>query len=187
MVKKLKALTATQIVRALKDRKGQHVLVSWERPLKTLGEVSMDIRKRTVAYVRAGINYANLAAVKAGIEAGTRDEVQGLQWGEWEQFPFIIKHTPRGTSKVIRYVRLYPAVFGNLQNEMVTSYTIDGVAATAEQVKPYCLASEFRKSAMDKLMEETTTPTPEQIQEARNKDRVDCFTLKAENILSIGD
>lgn len=149
---------ARSIVKQLKDCKGQHVLVSWERPMKTRADVAMSIVKRTAAYVRAGIDYAKLASVKEGIESGERNEVQPLPWGEWVEFPFIIAH------KGNEYLRLYPSVFDNLTKKIAVEYVMDGVVSTAEQVKPYCLASEFRVK----------------------DEPAKCFTINVDNILDIG-
>jgi hypothetical protein len=150
------SLDAKAIVETLRTRKAQHVPATWERAMKTLKGTKENITKRTTAYVRAGIDYANLAAVKQGIEAGEREAVEPLPWGEWVAFPFIIAH------KGAEYVRLYPAVFDNLK--ATVEYFIDGKPATVEQVRPLCLASEFRERDEAPL----------------------CFTLKAESIVSIG-
>lgn len=151
-------MNATQIVEALKTRKGQHARVYWTRTLKTLKDVPCVVTKHTTAWVRAGINYANLASVREGIEAGEREEVQPLKWGTWSQFPFIITH--KGND----YVRLYPAVFENLKTPEV-AYFIDGKEATAEECKALCLASEFRE----------------------REDELTCFTINTANIQGIED
>lgn len=149
---------AKTIVAALIERKAQHVPAVWEREMKTRKSVTQKITKRTKAFVRAGIDYANLAEVKNGIATGERDEVQALPWGEWAQFPFIIRHNDK------EYVRMYPATFANLQEKISVEYFIDGQAATLADVQPLCLASEFRDRDEKPL----------------------CFTLKAESILEIG-
>ncbi len=155
-------MNANEIVNALKGKSGRHVPAVWEKKMKTLKGVTLPITKKTTAYVRAGIDYANLSTVKEGVESGERGDVQGLPWGEWELFPFIIRHTPKGASVSFQYVRLYPAVFDNLKTTV--QYFIDGHPAKLEQVKPLCLASEFRDEEKE----------------------ITCFTLRAENILSIG-
>lgn len=152
-------MNATQIVEALKSRKGQHVRATWQRTLKTLKDVPMVVTKRTSVWVRAGINYANLTSVREGIESGEREEVQPLKWGTWAQFPFIITH--KGND----YVRLYPAVFENLKTQTRVEFFVDGLPASRESAQALCLASEFRD----------------------REDELTCFTLKAENILEIGD
>jgi len=152
-------MKATEIIQQIESRRGQHVLVTWQRVAKTLkGASSLLIVKRTSAWVRSGINYANLGEVKEGIADGTRGEVQPLPWGEWIQFPFIIGH------KGMEYVRLYPATFDNLVPSV--EWSINGRPATYEAVEPYVQSSEKRKSEDDKPL---------------------CFTVKAESVISIAD
>lgn len=154
-----RTLTAAQIVSALKENKGAHTPIVWERAMKTRADIAFTVTKRTCAYVRAGIDYANLSSVKEGIESGERGEVQALPWGEWSEFPFIISHKGRN------YVRLYPATFANLAAKTTSEYVADGVVITEDDAKRYCLASEFRK----------------------RDEPVTCFTIKAADILSIGN
>lgn len=149
-------MTGIQIVDALKAHKGQHVPAIWQRTAKVFADCPLVIVKRTTAYVRAGIDYSNLALVREGIENGTRGPVQSLKWGTWAQFPFIIAH------KAKEYVRLYPAVFANLTPTV--EWFIDGRPATYADVEPYLLASEKRDS----------------------EEEVTCFTVCADNVLSIG-
>lgn len=152
-------MQASEIVEKLKSRKGQHVLITWQRPAATLSKFTgVSIGKRTSAYVRAGINYANLSKVQSGIAAGTRDDVQSLPKSqEWEQFPFIIRRKD-GTRQ---YVRLYPATFDNLTPSV--EWTLNGVPSTYEAIEPYLMASEKRK----------------------NEDKADCFSLPAEYVTDI--
>ncbi len=149
---KKQKMKASEIVQKLQSRKGQHVGVQWSRVMKTRAGVGSVIIKSTRTFVRAGIDYANLSSVKA-----EGRDVESLPWGEWVQFPFTIAH------KGVDYVRLYPAVFANLRP--VVTYSIDGRVASAEEVRPLCLASEFRDS----------------------DDAPKCFTVKAESIVAIDD
>lgn len=135
------------IVATLQSRKGQHVEIVWRREAKTRKGTAFVIEKRTRAFVRAGINYANLASVKQGIEAGTRDEVQPLpDWQEWAEFPFILRHKGNGTE----YVRLYPASFDNLAHATKVEWLMDGVVTDYASVEPYLLASEKPKADDEK-------------------------------------
>jgi len=152
-------MQATVIVSQLQGRKGQHVLAVWQRVAKTFKDCPMLITKRTSAWVRAGIAYANLAVVKEGIASGERGEVEEIKWAEWIQYPFILRH--KATHK--EYVRLYPAVFDNLKTPSV-EWAIDGKPAAYEQVEPYLLASEKRKD---------------------NEDRPLCFTLCADDVIAL--
>jgi hypothetical protein len=152
-------MKAIEIIQAVQNRKGQHVKVTWQRPAKTLKDCALTIAKRTSAYVRAGIEYANLATVKEAIASGERDEVQSLpSWSEWVQYPFISRHKQTGQE----YVRLYPAVFANLKPEV--EWSIGGKPATYAECEPYLLASEKRKD---------------------DDERPACFSLKAEDVIAI--
>ncbi len=148
-------MNATEIVAMLKDHKGQHVKAVWQRVAKVGKDCPLLIIKRTSAWVRAGINYSNLATVKAQVASGEKEEVEGLKWGEWMQFPFTIAH------KGQEYVRLYPASFSNLATPSV-EWSIDGKPVSYEQVEPYLLASEKRK---------------------KEDERPLCFTLKASDVI----
>lgn len=153
-------MKALEIVSALQGKKGQHVAITWQRPCKTRKGFAGIIAKRTEAFVRTGIDFANLSTVKAGIVAGERGEVGSLPWGVWRAGfeKYIIDH------KDTEYVRLYPSVFGNLKSKV--EYTMDGKPASYEQVLPYLLASEHRKD---------------------DDKPVECFTVKAEDIVQIGE
>lgn len=135
-------MEANEIVRRLSEVKGQHVQVGWTSLITPNKEnKGLRILKTTIAWCRAGINYAHLASVKEGIKSGERGEVQPLKWGEWELFPFIIKHTPKGSAEVVRYVRLYPASFDNLKPQV--SYLVNGIQKTRDEVKLLCPPSTF--------------------------------------------
>lgn len=148
-------MKAIEIVNQLKDCKGQHVLVTWQRACKVLASCPHVIAKRTSAYIRAGIDYANLATVNDAIALGLRGDVQSLPWGQWSVFPFIINH------KTVDYVRLYPASFGNLKPSV--EWTIDGVPCTFAQCERFLVSSEKRHEDEKPL----------------------CFTVKAQSVLSI--
>lgn len=151
-------MKSEQIVDALQTIKGQHVRVVWARKCE-VKKGSPDIVKRTIAFVRTGIDYANVAEVREAIEARERGEVQPI-WkgkGEWTEFPFVFKHVTTGAE----YVRLYPASFDNLTPSV--QYSVNGEPVTFELVRPYLKASELR---------EGEKPT--------------CFCLKAENVETIG-
>jgi hypothetical protein len=129
---------AKEIVESLKSFPGSHRGIVWQRDAKVKKDCPYaNVRKQTMAYVRAGIDFANLGAVKEGIESGERDEVQALPWGTWSVFPYIIEH------KGNEYVRLYPPVFGNLRP--ITRWFANGSPVEFSAVRPYLLASEMPK------------------------------------------
>ena len=149
-------MNATEIIDNIKNRKGQHVKVTWQRVAKTLHVSNLLVTKRTEAWVRAGIEFANIGKVIKAIEAGERGEVQELPWGRWFDYPFIIEH------KGILYIRLYPSSFVNLATSV--EWAINGRPTTYNDVACYLLASEKRKE---------------------NDERPLCFTIKAESVISI--
>ena len=152
-------MKAAEIVSELKQtNKGAHVKVTWSRPCKTLKSFDGGvITKRTSAFVRAGIDFANLASVKNSIANGERGEVQSLPWGTWREFPFVIEH------KGNEYVRLYPASFNNLRPSV--EYSRDGFPVTLNEIAPFLQASELRD----------------------NDDKpIECFTVKADSVISVG-
>lgn len=157
-------MKAIEIINALKGKKGQHVQAVWSRKADTLKDCPFTITKRTAAWVRSGIQYANLTNVKNAIQSGERGEVGKLPFGQWAKGyeNYIIIHTPKGATAPVEYVRLYPATFENLSHPHV-EWTMDGIPATFEQVEPYLKASEKRK--------EDEQPA--------------CFTLRADSILEI--
>ena len=132
-------MKAQEIISQIQGKAGQHVKAIWQRLAKTRKGCNAVIAKRTEAYIRTGIDYANMA-VNADKETGP------LPWGEW--MPgferYIITH------KDNEYVRLFPASFANLQNAMKVEWTMDGIPATYEQVEPFLLASEKHKEGDDK-------------------------------------
>jgi hypothetical protein len=154
------SMTAQNIVDALKAHKGTHKGLCWRRKVKTLKVCTATIEKETRAYVRAGINYANLASVKDGIASGERGEVQPLPWGTWAQFPFIITHTPKN-GVLTEYVRLYPATFDNLTDAIRVKYYMNGVEVKYQDIEQFLLGSEKRSDEDEK---------PE------------CFTIKAQDL-----
>ena len=155
-----KLMQAIEIINALKGKAGQHVQATWQRIAKTAKSFDGIVAKRTTAWVRSGINYSNLADVRSAIEAGEREPVQSLPWGQWREgyANYIIDH------KDNEYIRLYPATFANLATPSV-QWLLNGVPATYAQVEPYLLASEKR----------------------HDDDKPACFTINAENVLSIGE
>jgi hypothetical protein len=152
------AKSAIEIIEALKGKKGQHVLAVWQRAAKVAKSCPFLIVKRTEAWVRSGIQYSNLSTIRDAIEAGTREAVEGLPWGQWREgyANYIIDHKDK------EYIRLYPASFDNLSTPKV-QWAMDGKPCQYSDVEPYLLASEKHK----------------------DEDRPACFTVNAENIIEI--
>ena len=155
-------MKALEIVNALKGKAGQNIKITWQRVCKTRKSSASDviIAKRTSAWVRSGINYANLQDIRNAVERGEREPVEGLPWGQWREgyANYIIDHNQT------EYIRLYPATFDNLRNTV--EYTLNGMPATYAEVEPYLLSSEKHNP---------------------NDEKPACFTVKAESVLSIGE
>jgi hypothetical protein len=154
-----KQMNTTQIVESLLNHPGAHKRIAWQRESK-VRKNAPSVQKRTRAWIRAGIDYANTAKVKNGIANGERGEVQPI-WngaGEWAQFPYIIRHKVTGQE----YVRLYPAVFDNLTKALESEYFMGGKVVSFETVKPFLLASEYPKD-----------------------EKPDCFTIKANDLVMV--
>ncbi len=130
-------MNAYKIIETLAQYPGANTKATFERLMKTRKEFAESVVvKRTSTFVRAGIDYANLASVKAEV-AVTGEPTGPLPWGTWAQFPYIITH------KDTEYVRLYPPTFANLTPTV--EYFVNGLPANRETVEPLCLASEFRE------------------------------------------
>jgi hypothetical protein len=148
----------------LASKKGANLKATWGKTLKTRKEGrGFKVEKITSLVVRGGIDYDNMGIVQEKREDGSLpSQNAGLPWGQWVEFPLHIEH--KGTD----YARFYPASGVNVATgEAFTpevTFLIDGVVSTREQAQALCLASEFPKR--------DETPL--------------CFTVKADNVLSIG-
>jgi len=117
--------------------KGRYTGLRYGKVIKTRkGVETGEIVKITSARVRVGINYDNMKSVKEGRESGALPAKNaGLPWGEWEIFPFVIKHKEK------RYFR-FSLDSGSRFN---TSYFLNGKKVSKEYVQSVALASEFPK------------------------------------------
>lgn len=94
---------AKSLIAAIEKCAGRFIRASFQSTVKPAAAHKGKILiKSTVGVFRSGIDYANLASVKDGIESGVRGEVEPLPWGQWALFPWIITHNGA------EYVRLYP-------------------------------------------------------------------------------
>jgi hypothetical protein len=163
------SLTADQILMNILNAKGQFVKAVWKSnptPAGAHKKAGVVLEKRTTAVCRAGVNFANLSSVKEGIESGERGEVQPLSWGEWwvddndrNWFPYIIKHTPKGSVDEQFYIRLYPT-----ETRPNCVYFVNNQEVDRETFASYLTPSEAAKMT--------------------SEDRPECFTIKKDNILS---
>ena len=168
---KSNSVSAEIITDKILNSKGNFVKASWKSnptPAASFKKEGVILEKHTVSVVRAGINYANLSAVKNAIEDGERGEVEELPWGRWDKFPYTIKHTSKGSDEEVTYIRLYPT--DNSNHSTKSMYFMNGAEVSKELFASYLTPSESRK-----LLEPT------------EKDRPLCFTIKYDNILDIVD
>lgn len=134
-------MTQAEIIERIKSRKGQFSRVVWRRPAHTR-KGSPSIVKETSVIVRCGIEYDNTQGVKAGRSNGTLPaENAGLQWGEWEEYPWLIAHKGK------RYVRLYP-----VQNSVPqVIWSMDGVVVKKSEIESYLLSKEKSNNSQTAL------------------------------------
>jgi hypothetical protein len=160
-------LDAASVRDKILNAKGNFVKAAWKSNPKPKAEhKNVLLEKRSVAVVQAGVNYANLSAVKDAIAAGERGEVQELPWGQWYEdkltkkswFPYVIEH------KDELYLRLYPSQGNNHKTQTV--FYADGKEVTKDEFATYLTNSDAKK-----LLE------PE-------KDLL-CFTIKLDNLLDL--
>ena len=151
------------------NAKGNFVKAAWKSnpsPAAAFKKDGVLLEKHTVAVVQAGVNYANLSAVKDAIAAGERGEVQELPWGEWykdpltgkDWFPHVITH------KDEFYLRLYPSEGNNHRTKSV--FYVNGEEVTKEDFAKYLTPSESKK-----LLDPEEKPL--------------CFTIKLKNLLDL--
>ena len=138
--------------------KGSFQRVAWKSnptPAAEHKNKGVQLEKITSAVVKAGIDFSNLAVTKEGIASGERGEVESLPWGEWESFPFIIRH------KGEKYVRLYPA---SQENQIETKFFVNGRQTYKADFASYLTPSEQKKMY--------------------SGEKAACFTVKASNLIS---
>lgn len=170
-------LSAEAIRNKILSCKGQFVKASWKSnpaPAASFKKEGVILEKHTVAVVQAGVNYANLSAVKEGIASGERGEVGELPFGQWyvdpltqkSWFPHVITHRPKGSEKDQFYLRLYPS---NANNHIPKSiYYVNGEVVDKKKFAEYLTPSEARK-----------------ITDPKEDDKPLCFTIKLENIIDL--
>lgn len=164
-----KTIDAASVRDKILNAKGNFVKAAWKsnpKPAAAFKDVLLE--KKTVAVVQAGVNYANLSAVKDAIAAGERGEVQELPWGTWYEdrltgkswFPYVIEH------KDELYLRLYPSQGLNHKTQSV--FYVNGEEVTKDEFAKYLTASEAKK-----------------LLDPKEEDRPLCFTIKLKNLMDL--
>ncbi len=115
-------------------RKGQIVTVDTVRPLKVRKGMP-EILKHSTFQCRVGVTYDNIGVVQEKRESGELPaENQGLPWGEWEIFPYVIAH------KGEKYLRCTMLRNGFHRAPV---FTVDGTEIPRDEAQRMALASEF--------------------------------------------
>ncbi len=129
------------IIDTVLKKKGQFGCVILNKPLKTRKGVTSTVSKISQITIRAGINYDNLAKVKEKRETGELPSInQGLAWGTWEHYPYIISHNDK------KYIRLYPS------GKPKEQYFVDKAPVCVNSIKELVLASELPKEEIPDCM-----------------------------------
>lgn len=129
------------MARIKKGQNGSFRSMVMERPLKTKKAYADEVlTKRTETVVRLGVDYDNIKNVKMKRENGELPEKNaGLQWGEWESFPYIVKHKDK------KYLRCATSK----GNTPITTYYRNGKKVSFEEIENMLLASEKTSKEKD--------------------------------------
>lgn len=150
------SLTAQDIKENIINAKAHYVKCTYRTEKKPKASFKgTQLVKVTSGVFRSGIAYENLQEVKEGIASGERGEVQPLPYGEWDNYPYTIKHNDK-----IQY-RMYPT--NNKTHRPKSKYFVDGNLVSNEEFAGY-----LTPSAAEKMLNPTPTP---------------CFNVKEENII----
>jgi len=129
-----------EMLEKLKSRKGQVVTITTERAVKVKKGMPA-VTKKSKFQCRVGVTYDNIQAVKDKRASGELPaENQGLPWGEWIEFPYIIGH------KDDVFVRCTTI---NSGNTWPTVYVSEGREISVDSVKQMAYASEFAERERD--------------------------------------
>jgi hypothetical protein len=102
----------------------------------------LDIVKVTNLIARLGVNYDNLSQTETNREEGKAPkENAGLPWGQWKQYPFLIKH------KEADYLRIYAN-----KSQTKVDWLLDGKKVKKDLIKGMLLSSETSKPTEDNYL-----------------------------------
>ena len=149
---------ASAFVDACSSRKGQFISLDFKSepaPSAEFKKAGVVLEKISKGIYRTGINFANLSAVKEGIENGERGEVQPLPKGQsWAIFPLVIK---KEDGSLLLRVTMAEGHFPQV------TYKVNGSEVSKENFESY-LPPSARSS---------------------NKERPLVFTIKESNLLAV--
>jgi hypothetical protein len=122
--------------------KGANIVLEWTRSVKTRKGVTDTILKSVRMVGRVGIEYDNQKSVIEKRESGELpSENQGLPWGRWEVYPYLIEHNGK------RYVRLYNGTSKTVKPQ--ATFTINGEIVKRDEIADKLLASELAEKSGD--------------------------------------
>jgi hypothetical protein len=138
--------------------KGANIICEWTRTAKVKKTCTAVIQKMVRAVGRVGIDYNNINDVQEKRENGELPAIPQPIWngkGQWEIFPYLIKHVDTHAL----YVRLYNGTSATVKPHV--QWLRDGKEVSFEEVENDLLASE------------------------KNKEHGDCFCCKIEDMTRI--
>lgn len=127
----------------LLEKKGQFCQVTYSKEVKQLKDHDRNIVKIVSLNCRAGVEYDNMQNVQIKRLTGELpEENQGLPWGKWKKYPYIIEHKGKD------YVR----VALNKNSKPKTQYFLGGKEITRDEALEYALASEKKSGEMPDVL-----------------------------------
>lgn len=122
--------------------KGANIVLEWTRDAKTRKGTAGKVEKHVRMVGRIGVEYDNLNDVQEKRESGELPPVnQGLPWGEWEEYPFLIAHKGK------HYLRMYKGT--SVVHVPKVEWRLNGQPVPREMVEPFLLASETAEKEGD--------------------------------------
>jgi hypothetical protein len=122
--------------------KGANIIIEWSRDGKTRKGTVEQITKQVRMVGRIGIQYDKQKVVQEKRENGELPtENQGLPWGEFEVYPYLIAHKDK------KYVRLYKGTSDKVKPKV--AWFKDGEQVERSEIDHLLLASEKSSSKGD--------------------------------------
>lgn len=115
---------------------GSFVGMEWERelPVRAAYKGNTRVIKKSKGVVRFGVEYDNIKAVQQKRKDGELpSENEGLKWGEWEEYPYFIKHNEK------HYLRCTESH----NNRVRTEYLLNGRPVSKDELESICTKAAF--------------------------------------------
>jgi hypothetical protein len=126
------------VMRVIEEYKsGTWVSITWEKELKTRKGIEAIVTKKTEAVLRMGVAYDNKASVKEKRESGELpEENQGLPYGIWHLFPYLIQHKENFQLRVTT----------SQNTKYDTHYFLNGTEVKKDDIRELVLKSEIESN-----------------------------------------